>query len=170
MLRLITISIVALVPALGFANNSGLQNGLLDCSRIASDVKRLACFDELAPPLNQQASTSPTMPAEKPKQPELPANTGAERKQPGEKYLYGKNNADKAPAIYKYTLTRAKKDNRGRWLFYFSNGQVWSQLEAKPLPRPKPVPMKATISEAIMGSYSLRLGDGQRSIKVRRLR
>jgi|GEM_PF-4408866 len=66
-------------------------------------------------------------------------------------------------------LTKAKKDVHQRWMYYFDNGQVWQQQEARYMSRIKQFPVSAVIEEGILGSHNLTFDGSSKVFKVRRI-
>lgn len=66
-------------------------------------------------------------------------------------------------------LTKAKKDVHQRWMYYFDNGQVWQQQEARYMSRIKHFPVSAVIEEGILGSHNLTFDGSSKVFKVRRI-
>jgi len=66
-------------------------------------------------------------------------------------------------------LTKAKKDVHQRWMYYFDNGQVWQQQEARYMSRIKQFPVSAEIEEGILGSHNLTFDGSSKVFKVRRI-
>lgn len=87
--------------------------------------------------------------------------------QMGQKYL-----RDTTKQVYQriaVNLTKAKKDVHQRWMYYFDNGQVWQQQEARYMSRIKQLPVSAVIEEGILGSHNLTFDGSSKVFKVRRI-
>jgi hypothetical protein len=74
------------------------------------------------------------------------------------------------PTAEKIELQGTQESIKERWNFKFDNGEVWQQIEARYLSVPKDLPAAVIISEGVLGSYDLRIGETGRTIKVKRLR
>jgi len=77
-------------------------------------------------------------------------------------------NKVKSNAAITMQLVSAKKDRKNRWIFEFSNKQVWKQVEPLFLPKPPNFPAKVQISPGVFGSYDLRSSFYSKKVKVKR--
>ncbi len=157
-------AMLLLLPAHVTAGDIGERLSL--CADIHEDGDRLVCFDALTTQLQAREHSSAT-PSHQ--ETALAPSTPRSIHKAGEKYLSRLKDQAAEPVEYQYVLVDAKQDSRKRWKFFFQNGQIWRQLEARPLPRPRSFPLDATISVGFMDSYSLRFGNSNRAIKVKRL-
>ncbi|NNF17720.1 MAG: hypothetical protein HKN70_13330 [Gammaproteobacteria bacterium] len=72
-------------------------------------------------------------------------------------------------SVYAFTLVDAKRNARGRWLFYFDNGQIWKQIDSRSAHIPDP-PIEAQIKVGTFGSHKLSIEDRVRGLKIKRLK
>ena len=87
----------------------------------------------------------------------------------GNKYLT-KDDSHESDRESSLQLVQAYKSKQELWVFEFENGQAWQQIEARYLSVPKDLPAAVIISQGVLGSYDLRIGETGRTIKVKRLR
>lgn len=162
-----------------------LMQHLHGCTTIVSPKERVDCYDKLlkipatiglktvapsnnviVPPvikaITQSANTAQTTKAQV--NPDI-----IKTQQLGSKYLTG-TQKDRTELKVSLFLLEAKKDKSGKWTFYFANGQVWQQLEAKYISMPKNKPLVSSLSAGVMGSFDLRIGQSDRVIKVKRVK
>ena len=124
--------ILALLIAGTSAHADDLSDRLRECKAIGDDAARLACYDGLvraevsaapAAPVAPVASVAPAAPvAEAASPPPAPASLGAET-------MPQKDRTGEAAEKVEVsaTVTRCGENADGRYVFYFSNGQVWKQ-------------------------------------------
>lgn len=170
-----------------------LHKKLNDCALINVSARRLACFDALIGEDRQHAADSTKV---TPLPVEVAAGDGEESEGGeavassealvngsvladdkaqaalGTKYLPSnvdeKKNKPKK-TYFEFVLLKASQDRKKRWVFTFDNGQVWRQIEARYLPRPKDLPAKATIAKGVLGSHDLKVSYSRKTIKVKRI-
>lgn len=143
-----------------------LSDRVHDCGAIESDATRLACFDGL---VTSKAPVEPTPPAatapvaEVASPPPAPANLGAET-------LRHKDRAAEAEDEIKVsaTVTRCGESAEGRYLFYFSNGQVWKQSKADRV-HFRDCNFDVTITKDYFGYKMQQVGE-KRRIRIKRLK
>lgn len=87
--------------------------------------------------------------------------------QMGQKYL--RDTTKQVNQRIAVNLTKAKKDVHQRWMYYFDNGQVWQQQEARYMSRIKQFPVSAVIEQSILGSHNLTFDGSSKVFKVRRI-
>jgi hypothetical protein len=139
-----------------------------DCSEIIDDMARLRCYDNNANKCEANSGCATSIAA-------LPANTEAPATNLqtddslGKKYLT-KDDSHESDRESSVQLVQAYKSKQELWVFEFENGQAWQQIEARYLSVPKDLPAAVIISQGVLGSYDLRIGETGRRIKVKRLR
>jgi len=139
-----------------------------DCSEIIDDMARLRCYDNNANKFEANSGRATSIAA-------LPANTEAPATNLqtddslGKKYLT-KDDSHESDRESSMQLVQAYKSKQELWVFEFENGQAWQQIEARYLSVPKDLPAAVIISQGVLGSYDLRIGETGRAIKVKRLR
>ena len=171
-LVLTTLSAVFL-PAPLWAQDS-LATQLRQCSVIVGSVERLACYDQLAHhpvPAASQLLPAPLQVPQRP-MPSPPAD---------QTVLFG---ADTIPQATPTPPPRSNLDSitspvvdfsfdvRGHFTVILANGQIWRQIEGDPpnVPLRKGRTHTATISRAVLGSYSIHFDDPRGLFKVLRVR
>jgi hypothetical protein len=134
------------------------------CAKIASDSKRLICFDSAAKSLSSRTDTPAasevvTSPQISETPTALPDDLG------GGEFSSGK----KAEEVgYRGHVTSCKKSADRRWFYIFENGQVWKQVDRRKR-RHKKCDFHVTLIEDTFG-YTMTI-DGQDSkIRVDRRR
>lgn len=139
-----------------------------DCSEIIDDMARLRCYDNNANKFEANSGRATSIAA-------LPANTEAPATNLqtddslGKKYLT-KDDSHESDRESSVQLVQAYKSKQELWVFEFENGQAWQQIEARYLSVPKDLPAAVIISQGVLDSYDLRIGETGRTIKVKRLR
>ena len=68
------------------------------------------------------------------------------------------------------TVNEVSPDRYKRLHFYFANGQVWRQLEARRFQYPKNEPFDVVISRGVLGDYQLRVGGKGRMTRIKRIK
>ena len=101
--------ILALLVAGTSAHADDLSDRVRECKTIGEDTARLACYDGL---VRAEVASPPPAPAS------LGAETMRQKDRTGEA-------AEKLEVSA--TVTRCSESADGRYVFYFSNGQVWKQ-------------------------------------------
>ncbi len=189
------VAVFLLIPlALSADEPAHLIKNLRSCSLITEPDARLKCYDGQ---FHQPTIAAEKLPAKKPPEkpiaksptpaPSLPADLSknkdksilvnaptrpqvkAEKSVLGEKYLNRELKDEEQEERIPFTLIKADKDSRGRWQFYFKNGQAWRQVEKKYLKIPD-LPTTANISVGFLGSHNLHIGESKRLIKIKRLK
>jgi len=131
-------------------------------------MARLRCYDNNANKFEANFGCATSIAA-------LPANTEAPATNLqtddslGEKYLT-KDDSHESDRESSLQLVQAYKSKQELWVFEFENGQAWQQIEARYLSVPKDLPAAVFISQGVLGSHDLRIGETGRTIKVKRLR
>ena len=158
------------------------------CTKQVNKLERLGCYDHLlmkpAATVSSTAVSRSMAPANyaksaiqvpqiiKPTRTEhlakTPLNSDIQQNHDlGSKYLA---QSQSAKIKVHLSLQQAKKNKQGKWIFYFANGQVWQQLEAKYISVPKNKPVVSTLSTGALGSFDLKIGQSSRVIKVKRVK
>ncbi len=144
-----------------------------DCSEIIDDMARLRCYDNNANKFEAssgRATSVAALPANTlPATTEAPATNLQTDDSLGNKYLT-KDDSHESDRESSLQLVQAYKSKQELWVFEFENGQAWQQIEARYLSVPKDLPAAVIISQGVLGSYDLRIGETGRTIKVKRLR
>jgi hypothetical protein len=152
-----------------YASPDRVLEQLTDCANIADNKLRLRCYDGIVEINSADSDVSKQLPKT------TEANTVSSEKQQlntaqlGEKYLEKKisNTQDQTVVL---TLKTAYKNKHKLWVFEFTNGQIWRQLERQYIRVPKDSTTSVTISAGVFGSHDLRVGGTGRPIKVKRLK
>lgn len=173
-----------IADATGVEYSQLLMQRLHTCTAIVPPQERVNCYDKwLKIPVTIESKTRvpsnevAALPVTK-QPPRLVTTTQTSKAQVipdikeiqqfGNKYL-GPAQHQAAERKINLSLRAAKKNKYGKWTFYFANGQVWQQLEAKYISVPKNKPVVSTLSTGTLGSFDLRIGLSTRVIKVKRV-
>ena len=135
------------------------------CAQLLSGVDRLLCYDKIAQSLTTNTSrveSDPEITQLKVASP--PVN------EIGSKYLSKGIDSSKPTKNVFFQLLKIEKDKRGKTEFHFGNGQIWRQTEARYVREQKPLPMQVEIIHSVLGSFTLRLGNKGRLVKVKRIK
>lgn len=170
--------------------------GLQRCASITDNSARLACYDELAQqaatenaaavakpavaampkPVPATAAVPQTVPQPGPKavpqqvpQAEPGALPRVAAAEPGREHLGPMKDDEEEPGDFPATLVAVGESSLGGRLFQFESGQVWRQVDKRYVAVPDELPVPAVISRGTFNSYTLRINDAGRSIKVRRV-
>ena len=157
------------LPAPLWAQDS-LATQLRQCSVIVGSVERLACYDQLA----RRPIPALAAPAQMPQRPmpSLPADQAA---------LFGADTLPQAAPVpaprsplesITSPVTDFSFDVRGHFIVTLANGQIWRQIEGDTpnAPLRKDRTHTATISRAVLGSYSIHFDEPRGLFKVLRVR
>ena len=137
-----------------------------DCRSIKDDTERLACWDKMmAPPSPASAApaaVAPAAAAEAPtaKSPEILDDTI------GSEIVKGKT--DKEKLLVKGHVSGCHKEKRGKYRFYFDNGQIWQQKDDRKVPW-RECDFDVTIEKDVFG-YKMRPEGEKRSIRIARIK
>lgn len=156
---------LAMIPVLALIACGALAEApdWLACSTIANDAERLECFDSAARSA-QPADTVPSPPNSKiGGLPPVPADLGAES-MPGQRSDASKENEE-----FSATVTRCERRDDRRYVFYFSNGQVWKQSKSDRL-HFRACDFDVAITRDFFGYKMQRVDESEKSIRIRRLR
>lgn len=145
-----------------------LGDRVRECGAIENDAARLACYDGLviaaasAAPVPPAAPVAPVV-AEAASPPPAPASLGAET-------LRHKDRAAKAEEEIgvSATVTRCGENADGRYVFYFSNGQVWKQSKNDRV-HFRDCNFNVTITKDYFG-YKMQQDGEKRRIRIKRLK
>lgn len=158
----IFLGLMAFYPAQPLWAQEPLASQLRGCAAIMGSVERLACYDRLARPVPPPIPIPPSPPVSN-----QVADFGAD------------SMPDTQPAPIPRSLlasvtsqvTAFSFDARGHFTVTLSNGQVWRQIEGDTVnvPLRKGYTRTATVSRAILGSYSIRFDDPRGLFKVVRV-
>jgi hypothetical protein len=107
------------------------------CANIPEATARLACYDELSDPQRPEppaevASPPPASPPPaSPPEPEVVVEEALSAPEPMSREL-GEEQlpmAQRNEAEFAGTVRRCEQNARGKWVFWFENGQVWEQRD-----------------------------------------
>ena len=155
-------------PQTLLASSGSILQQLNHCAGIASNQSRLRCYDDITQTKDVDTDLS-NQPLKSMTVAEKVASTESPKILLGEKYLEKKASKPQDITVV-LTIKKAYRNKRKLWVFEFTNGQIWQQLEIQYIKVPKELNTTVTISSGIFGSYDLRVGDDGRPIKVRRLK
>jgi hypothetical protein len=151
-----------------------LATQLRQCSVVVGSVERLACYDQLARrPLPAPLSTPLAAPMLQMQVPQRPAPASAAD--------FGADTLPQAAPVpvprsslesITSPVTDFSFDVRGHFIVILANGQIWRQIEGDTVnvPLRKDRTHTATISRAVLGSYSIHFDDPRGLFKVLRVR
>lgn len=156
---------------------SALRNEMRRCISLANDDARLACFDQLANDVSQTRespvetidpeSSDTTIPALVSE----PANGQVADVVPLTDAV-GKENVRRDDSIvnpeYAATVTRCERNPRGRYYFYFANGQVWKQTNSRRL-HFRDCNFEVTVSRDIFG-YKMSIAGQRKRIRISKIK
>jgi len=163
MLLLLVLTAV-LPPAPLFAQDS-LTAGLRSCAAIVGSVERLSCYDQLA---RRPLPTPMAAPAQMPQRPAPAADFGADTLPQAAPVPVPRSSLESITS----PVTDFSFDVRGHFIVTLANGQIWRQIEGDTVnvPLRKDRTHTATVSRAILGSYSIRFDNPRGLFKVLRVR
>ena len=151
------------------------EQEIRDCSVLNDEKVRLSCYDLLAKRLvtiekENIGFKNGAKGTESSSYEPLKKQVVTEKSGLGEKYLKKPEEQKQDPEAFEFELISMKKNTRGTWEFRLKNGQVWQQLEAKYMSRPKQYPALVQISSGSFGSFKLRVLPKGKAVKVRRIK
>jgi len=159
------IMIYCLLTSLGVkAVQYSLTDKLLQCKEIKAPELRLACLDAILKSLTPQSKPVAIVPNTNEATKEVPEVVVNTPKASNKQFETNEN------TILEYTLIKAHKNKKKRWMFYFENGEVWQQNEAKYLPKPAELPQKVEITKGIFESFNLNTSYFSNPVKVSRIK
>jgi hypothetical protein len=156
------------LPAPLWAQDS-LATQLRQCSVVVGSVERLACYDQLARrPLPAPLPTPMAAPAQMPQRPAPAADFGADTLPQAPPVPVPRSSLESITS----PVTDFSFDVRGHFIVTLANGQIWRQIEGDTVnvPLRKDRTHTATVSRAILGSYSIRFDNPRGLFKVLRVR
>lgn len=83
--------------------------------------------------------------------------------------LFGRLRQDEPVQAIETTLTSARQEGRGRWLFVLADGSTWRQIDDEPVRTRTNPGVQVRIRQGGVGSYLLSV-NGARSVRARRER
>lgn len=141
---------------IGYAQSDNPVEQLKDCARMSDRDARIACYEQLGSRVLDAEHSDRSSTAEgNPNTSTLPDALGraGHEKQQEEVQNTG-------------LITSCKKGYDKQWYFYFDNGQVWKQVDNRPI-RLKNCDFAATITRDSMG-YRMQVPDKNRKIRIKR--
>ena len=158
-------------------DDNALRNEMRRCISLADDDARLACFDQLANDVLQISespvdsiepeSSDTTIPALAPE----PADGQAADVVPLTDTV-GKENVrrddSKVNPEYAATVTRCERNPRGRYYFYFANGQIWKQTNSRRL-HFRDCDFEVTVFRDMFG-YKMSIAGQRKRIRISRIK
>jgi hypothetical protein len=157
-----------LPPAPLFAQDS-LTAGLRSCAAIVGSVERLSCYDQLARrPLPAPLPAPMAAPAQMSQRPAPAADFGADTLPQPAPVPVPRSSLESITS----PVTDFSFDVRGHFIVTLANGQIWRQIEGDTVnvTLRKDRTHTATVSRAILGSYSIRFDNPRGLFKVLRVR
>ncbi|VAV93293.1 hypothetical protein MNBD_ALPHA01-191 [hydrothermal vent metagenome] len=156
----------------GSMAHAGQNNSILECTKIADDSRRLACFDSAAKNIPDAVAGQNTVKAATPTREEKIANFGKTqlRESPVKKVREEQKKAEEKELkditlkVVKYTYTASKK-----FVLFMENGQVWKQKEDGRIRLPKGE-FEVRIKKGAFSGYNMIVPTKKTIIKVKRLR
>jgi hypothetical protein len=171
-LFLLPICVAGSFPGPVWAQNA-LPAQLHECAAIVGSVERLACYDGLVrgtPPAPAAAPLPQNFqrPATPPPPQNAAADFGADTLPQAAPTPPGRSPLESITA----QVTDFSFDSRGHFIVTLSNGQVWKEIEGDQVgvALRKDLTHTATISRAILWSYSIRFDNPRGLFKVIRVR
>ena len=156
--------VLVLLAASTCVQAGGLDDRVRECSTIGDDAKRLACFDSLVvekAAAAPEAPAAPRSPVEVAAVPVAPEDLGAET-------LRHKDRAAEEEINVSATITSCTERADGRYVFYFSNGQVWRQSKDDRV-HFRDCNFNVTITKDFFG-YKMQQDGEKRRIRIKRLK
>ena len=151
-----------------------LEEDIKRCTSILDSVSRLDCYDQIGELFKQELTSIPviTAPAKAAEKEDTvqPPELVTTKDTVGAKYIQKGQKEKKSYSGFDFVLVDMQKNSRGLWEFQFENDQLWRQLEAKYMSKPKSFPANVQISKGSFGSHSLKIMPKGKSVKVRRLK
>lgn len=161
--------LLALGPLFGtavYAQTGNTMEQLKDCARMADRDRRVACYEALGSRvLNADDSTPGSI-----------SDSGDQETaetEPGRHALpddFGRDDPEKRkqPEAIEHTglITSCKKGYDRQWYFYFDNGQVWKQVDSRPIHFTR-CEFTAIISKDRVG-YKMQIEGKHKRIRIKR--
>ncbi|HSC60983.1 MAG TPA: hypothetical protein VLC29_07100 [Rhizomicrobium sp.] len=198
-MRAIAVTTAGLLAIACGAAQAGPRDDVLDamgkCAALTDDKARLGCYDAVAPrlrdALNQPPETlsHPPTPEEQkswfgfslgdwfgntvpPSGQTTPGQFGADRLPPATPTTAA-NGAPAEPQVLD-SITAGVSDYSinpfGKFIVFLDNGQVWKEVDADIAHFNKGAANTVTIERGALGSYNLRINDGNKVFKVTRVK
>lgn len=173
MLRLLALgSVVSCVSvALLWTPNASAQGPTLQqlraCADIENPLKRLVCYDKVAAGEGITISAGNNNSARA----STPANANANANaRPAEKDTFGlpEESVDDSNDTISVRIESTDKDPYGKWIIYFTNGQIWKQTDSQTYQLP--LDGDYTIERGVLDGYFLGREGLNKRIKVRRVK
>ena len=171
--NLILLILAALCSPTPLWAQDSLSTELRACAAIVGSVERLSCYDQLARRPVPALSPPPVQVPQRPVSPPLSA-----RNDPADFGVDTLPEAVPAPPArsplesISSAVTDIDFDTKGHFIVTLANGQMWRQIEGDTVnvPLRKDLTHTATISRAILWSYSIHFDNPRGLFKVVRVR
>lgn len=142
-----------------------LLQRLMACREITSTEARLACFDQAAGAFDAAERQGEVTVVDR-----AQANETRNRLfglSLGTANLFGSLRLDPPVEAIESTLTSARRDQNGKWVFVLADGSTWHQIDTERMsPQPRPG-QSVRVRQGAINSYLLSVG-GARSVRARR--
>lgn len=161
---LVLVTVSAIFPSAPLPAQDSLTTTLHQCSAITASVERLACYDRLAGhPISAAPQPAPSPPAGNPV-----SDFGLDTIPQPKPMPAPRSPLDSITS----QVTDFTFDVRGHFIVTLANGQIWREIEGDTvnIPLRKDRTHTATISRAVLGSYSIRFDNPRGLFKVLRVR
>jgi hypothetical protein len=165
-LLLLSCVLIFITSSVAYAQKQNdLLLSLTDCSSIANDGERLACFDTLVSLSARQSIVTVTT-----VEPLIVDNKPFKQNQVDEfaKEHLKKTREQQGPSSILATVSKVKQLLRGQWLIYLENGQKWQQTDTAKIKLK--IGHKVRLKKGALGAVYLYSEGSNRSIKVKRLK
>ncbi len=148
---------------------------LRNCTKLESDLKRLACFDEavkgLMGDVKITTSNTVTIKAEDYNKAVTQLNAAPATSQtPKDTFGLGNKISNAEPDEISSTIIGEFKGWSGKTKFKLENGQVWKQVDPTRKVVFKATNPKVTIRKGVFGSYRLKIEGLNSTVTVRRIK
>lgn len=155
--------ILALLVAGTNAQADNLSDRIRECKAMGEDAARLECYDGLVTAKVSAAPAAPVTEVASPPPPPAPASLGVETMRQKDR------TGDAAEKLeVSATVTRCGENVDGRYVFYFSNGQVWKQSKDDRVYF-RDCNFDVTITKDFFG-YKMQQAGENRRIRIKRLK
>lgn len=137
---------------------------LRTCAGIENPLKRLVCYDKVAAGEGVEvAEAQPASPRNN-----ASANTRSTTANPADSFGLPAQEANGDSDKIYVALSKAEKDPYGKWIIYFTNGQVWKQTDSQTFQLPADANYE--IERGLLNGYFLGREGLNKRIKVRRIK
>ncbi|WP_258808196.1 type VI secretion protein [Pseudidiomarina sp. CB1] len=167
MLKLLALGSVVscLSVALLWTPNASAQEPTLEqlrtCAAIENPLKRLVCYDKVAAGEGVEIAVAET-------NKQAPAKKSNARQEPADDFgLPAQESNEDSDTIY-VAIDKTEKDPYGKWIIYFTNGQVWKQTDSQTFQLP--LDGNYAIERGLLNGYFLGREGVNKRIKVRRIK